>query len=160
MSKNLGYIQDKGAQIQFFSLLGCTWKLNDKCCGVYPALPKNGRTHYVAIFFQTEGSILLALLRLLFSTSPQILRQLEICVDHTLQIVPTHLSIHTIEKPRLCLDCHLHLLIDTILIDLLLFIFSLIFFHSTYFFNTPNMLLERAQPSFKETLICVHFQAL
>jgi hypothetical protein len=127
VSKNLGYIQDKGAHIQFFSLLGCTWKLKDKCCGADPALPKNGRSHYFAILFQTEGSILLALLRLLLSTSPQMLMQLEICVHHTLQIVPTHLSIHTIEKPILCLDGHLHLLIDTILIDLLLFIFPLVF---------------------------------
>jgi hypothetical protein len=159
VSKKLGYIQDKGAQIQFFSSLGCTWKLKDKCYGADPALPKKGRTHYVAIFFQTEGSILLALLRLLLSTSPRMLRQLEICVHHTLQIVPTHLSIHTIEKTIPCLDGHLHLLIDTILIDLLLFIFSLVF-SIVLIFNTPNMLLECAQPSSKETLICVHFQVL
>jgi hypothetical protein len=127
VSKNLGYIQDKGAQIQFFSLLGCPWKRKDKCCVADPALPKNGRMHYVALFFQTEGSILLGFLRLLLSTSSQMLRQLEICVHHTLQIVPTHLSIHTIEKPILCLDGHLNLLIDTILIDLLLFIFSLVY---------------------------------
>jgi hypothetical protein len=127
VSKKCGYIQDKGAQIQFFSSLGCTWKLKDKYCGADPALPKTGRTHFVALFFQTEGSILLALLRLLLSTNPQMLRQLEICVHHTLQIVPTHLSIHTIDKLILCLDGHLLLLIDTILIDLLLFIFSLVY---------------------------------
>ncbi len=71
--ENLGYIQEKEAQIHFFSFLRCNWKLKDKCCGVDFVIPKNWRTHFVVLFFQTEGSILLALMKLIWSTSPEML---------------------------------------------------------------------------------------
>jgi len=78
--------------------------MKDKCRGVDYMIPKNGRTHSVALFFQTEGSILLALVQLPLSTSLEMLKQLEICAHHILLTVSTHLYIQTIEKSIFCLD--------------------------------------------------------
>jgi hypothetical protein len=91
--ENFGYIQDKEAQFHFFSFPRCNWKSKDKCRGVDFVIPKNWRTRFVALFFQTERSILSALMKLIWSTSPEMLRQLERCVHHILQTIPTHLNI-------------------------------------------------------------------
>jgi len=78
--------------------------MKDKCRGVDYMIPKNGRTHSVALFFQTDGSILLALVQLPLSTSLEMLKQLEICALHILLTISTHLYIQTIEKFILCLN--------------------------------------------------------
>jgi hypothetical protein len=78
--------------------------MKDKCRGVDYMIPKNGRTHSVALFFQTDGSILLALVQLPLSTSLEMLKQLEICAHHILLTISTHLYIQTIEKFILCLN--------------------------------------------------------
>jgi hypothetical protein len=57
--------QDKEAQIHFFSFLRCNWKSKDKCCGVDFVIPKYWQTNFVALFFQTEGSTLSALMKLI-----------------------------------------------------------------------------------------------
>jgi hypothetical protein len=97
-----------GEQIHFSSFPGCKKQLKDKCHGVDYAIPKNWRTHFVALFFQTEGSTLSALVRLLLSIKLEMLRQLEICAHHILLPSSTHLCSQTIEKSILCLNDHLH----------------------------------------------------
>jgi hypothetical protein len=93
-----------GDTLHFASFLGCEKKLKDKCHGVDYVIPKNWRTYFLALIFQTEGSILLALVQLPLSTSLEMLKQLEICAHHILLTVSTHLYIQTIEKSILCLD--------------------------------------------------------
>jgi hypothetical protein len=100
--------QELGESIHFSSFLGCNQKLKDKCHGVDYVIPKNWRTRFVALFFQTEGTILLALMRLLLSISLEMLRQLEICARHILLPISTHVCSQTIEKSILCLNDHLH----------------------------------------------------
>jgi hypothetical protein len=93
-----------GDPLHFSSFLGCKKKLKDKCHGVDYVIPKNRRRYFLALIFQTEGSILLALVQLPLSTSLEMLKQLEICAYHILLTVSTHLYIQTIEKSILCLD--------------------------------------------------------
>jgi hypothetical protein len=97
-----------GESIHFSSFRGCKQKLKDKCHGVDYAIPKSWRTHFIALFFQTEGSIRSALVRLLLSISLEMLRQLEIGAHHILLPISTHLCSQTIEKSILCLNDHLH----------------------------------------------------